>query len=147
MHGREFFDVAVQLSNGKSAAELRSCVSRAYYAAFHAAREFVDIECRVNLPADAACHKKLHELLESSGNALLIGVGRQLSSLREARNNADYQLGHAPSSSRKYAIMYLTVSRNIIAVLENGINPDSRADAVDGIRNKATSVFRLILRA
>ncbi len=147
MNGRDFFELAVQLYDGESASELRSCVSRAYYGAFHVAREFVDAECRVNLPADAACHTKLHQLLESSGNDILANIGRRLGSLRNARNSADYRLDHAPSNTKKNAMLHLEIAREIIDRVQNGLEPSSRTTAIDEIRNKASAVFRFIVRS
>ena len=42
MTGREFLTVARQLAGASTEAEWRSAISRAYYAAFHVAREFLE---------------------------------------------------------------------------------------------------------
>lgn len=146
MHGREFFDLASQLSQGSGAAAMRSSVSRAYHGAFHVARDFVHVECRVSLPADAACHKKLHELCEACTLPQLTDTGRYLRSLREARNYADYKLEHALSSTQSYAITHLEVARIVIAGVESGFAPFAKAQVVDEVRAKAAAVFRLIVR-
>jgi uncharacterized protein (UPF0332 family) len=41
MTGRDFLALAMQLAGGGSEAEWRSATSRAYYAAFHVARELL----------------------------------------------------------------------------------------------------------
>lgn len=146
MRGREFFELASQMSQGSGASAMRSSVSGAYYGAFHVARDFVHVECRVNLPADAACHKKLHELFEACSLCVLIDTGRHLRSLREARNYADYKLEHAPSSTQSYAITHLEVARIVIAGVESGFAPFAKAQVVGEVRAKAAAVFRLIVR-
>jgi hypothetical protein len=42
MTGREFLTVAIQLAGASTRAEWRSAISRAYYAAFHVARESLE---------------------------------------------------------------------------------------------------------
>lgn len=147
MNGHEFFDLAIRLSDGKMASELRSCVSRAYYGAFHVVREFVHQDCRVNIPADAASHTKLHQLLESTKVPLLESVGRKLSMLREARNNADYKLDHNASNSKLNAMVQLRTARDIINDVEIGLDATSRDAAIQELRTKAESIFRLIVRS
>ena len=49
MEGTDFLQLAIRLSAGVTEAEWRSAVSRAYYGAFHVARQFVE-SCGVTLP-------------------------------------------------------------------------------------------------
>lgn len=146
MQGREFFELAVQLSNGSRPSETRSSVSRAYYGAFHVAREFVHTECRVALPPDATAHKKLHELFEACGLAILVTVGRRLASLREARNYADYRLDHRASSLQSNSIEKILIAKEIIEAIETGLGGTLRPTAISEIRANAQSVFRMIVR-
>jgi hypothetical protein len=58
MGGTDFLHLAVRLSGGATEAQWRSAVSRAYYGAFHLARDFVE-SCGVTLPKTAEAHDKL----------------------------------------------------------------------------------------
>jgi uncharacterized protein (UPF0332 family) len=146
MEGKEFFELAEQLARGNSAAAMRSSVSRAYYAAFHVAHEFVFRDCRVNLPPDAACHKKLHELLESTHVPVLVEAGMILATLRHARNVADYKLTIREADAEENALYQLDQARDAIDVFERGIAVGARAHSIDEVRIKANTVFRLVLR-
>ena len=66
-------------------------MSRAYYGAFHLARDFVE-SCGVTLPKTAKAHDKLQWCLAQSGRIQLPPVAERLNSLRAARNVADYDL-------------------------------------------------------
>lgn len=58
MGGRDFLDLAVRLSEGRSEAELRTAVSRAYYAAFHVAKELLE-DAGIALPNTAEAHRNV----------------------------------------------------------------------------------------
>lgn len=146
MKGHGFVALAAALSNGNSAAELRTSVSRAYYGAFHVAHDYVYRVCRVNLPLDAACHKRLHQLFESTQMPFLVAIGGNLSSLRDARNKADYKLDlRAPDTARN-AKYFLETARRVVDDVETSLITAADAAAMDAIRAKATAVFRLVLR-
>jgi hypothetical protein len=81
MGGTDFLHLAVRLSGGATEAEWRSAVSRAYYGAFHLARDFVE-SCGVTLPKTADAHDKLQWCLVHSGNSQLPAVAERLNSLR-----------------------------------------------------------------
>jgi uncharacterized protein (UPF0332 family) len=146
MRGREFYELAEHLAQGSRPSELRSAVSRAYYGAFHVAREFVDAECRINLPTDASVHKKLQELFDACSPHVLNTIGRRLTSLREARNYADYKLTHLPSSRKANAITHLQIANQLIYAIEVDLANADRALIVDEVRAKASTLFRLTLR-
>jgi hypothetical protein len=69
----------------------RTAVSRAYYAAFHATRDFFR-SLRFRVPGDGSAHKYLSERLQNAGEAIWIQAGGELDDLRSARNEADYDL-------------------------------------------------------
>ncbi|HKI33165.1 MAG TPA: HEPN domain-containing protein [Gemmataceae bacterium] len=86
--------MAVRLAAGATEAEWRSATSRAYYAAFHAARDLFRGLGFVVPRADAA-HKYLAFRLQNSGNTQLRDAGRELDDLRQLRNEADYDIGRS----------------------------------------------------
>ncbi len=91
MTGEDFISVATQLLASKSEAHFRTAVGRAYYAAFHLARDFVRA-CGVLVPAGPEAHKSVRWCLANVDDAELGEAASQLESLRTARNKADYDL-------------------------------------------------------
>ncbi|HET6881882.1 MAG TPA: hypothetical protein VFI31_17080 [Pirellulales bacterium] len=91
MNPNEFISVATQLLAGRGEGRLRSAVSRAYYGAFHLARQFV-ADCGVIIPIDTLAHRNVQWCLSNSDEHSLAEVARRLRSLRQARNVADYNL-------------------------------------------------------
>lgn len=146
MTGKDFIEFAAQLSASDSAAACRSCISRAYYGAFHVAREILDQDCGVVLPANAECHVKLQQLLECSGYAPWREAGRKLNTLRSMRNKADYDLSHTASDQQRTAVFHLMTARDVVHQLQIDVASASRDAHIQEVRNKAATVFRLTLR-
>jgi uncharacterized protein (UPF0332 family) len=99
MTGHDFLSLAQSLATGTTEAEWRSAVSRAYYAAFHVARDAFHSLGFVVPRADSA-HKYLAFRLQNCGHAQLARAGRDLDALRSARNEADYDLLPAMTQTR-----------------------------------------------
>ena len=91
MSPNEFISVATQLLAGDSEGRLRTAVNRAYYGAFHLAREFLS-DCGVVVGIDALAHRNVRWCLANSQDQLIEKAGRLLETLRESRNEADYKL-------------------------------------------------------
>jgi uncharacterized protein (UPF0332 family) len=92
MNGHEFLASAKRLSESPHAADLRSSVSRAYYAAYHVAHDFL-VGCGIRFSSNTTeAHTKMPQCLENSNVADAVLVGRKLRSLRDDRNTADYEL-------------------------------------------------------
>jgi uncharacterized protein (UPF0332 family) len=69
-----------------SEAKARSCISRAYYAAFCIARNQLQIQNQ-----RVSVHRQVIEQLQASDDDDLIAAGILLKRLREKRNMADYK--------------------------------------------------------
>ena len=79
------------LTNEKNPEGFRSAISRAYYAAFDVAAEFLNaLGCEV--PRDASGHKRTCYYLNNCGDQTLILAGSELDLFRDIRNVADYRL-------------------------------------------------------
>lgn len=108
----EFLDLALALQGDapQSAvpdAALRSAISRAYYACFCSAREYVNAQPGApSLPSDAAAHSRLANYLvqvgKQTGDSIPIVLGSTLRRLRMQRNAADYEdlLPRLPDETR-----------------------------------------------
>jgi uncharacterized protein (UPF0332 family) len=91
MDVRDFLEVAWSLLEGNGEAEWRSAVSRAYYAAFHVARQLM-IQCGFAVPRADQAHAYLWLRLSNAGHPDVQQAGAQLSFLRQERNRADYDI-------------------------------------------------------
>src|SRR5438445_3393042 len=98
MNGRDFLTLASKLLAETTEAAWRSAVSRAYYAAFHEARQLLRDLGFVVPRADQA-HAYLWLRLSNCGDPQVRLAGSDLNRLRRERNRADYDidqtLGHA----------------------------------------------------
>jgi uncharacterized protein (UPF0332 family) len=72
-------------------ADLRTAVSRAYYAAFHVARDFLTA-LGFQTPNGEQAHGYLWLRLSNCGDAKVAQAGHRLKDLRRKRNQADYDL-------------------------------------------------------
>ena len=91
MSGADFLQVADDLIQGTREANWRSAVSRAYYAAFHLARQLL-LDCGFDVARADKAHAYLWRRLSNAGQTDLQHAGRDLNALRTARNWADYDL-------------------------------------------------------
>lgn len=92
MKPTEFLEQAKRLAaNGARAADFRTAVSRAYYAAYHVAfAELVNLGCAPT--TDNRGHIDIRDHLSNSGDQLMSEFAIKLSNLHGARREADYRL-------------------------------------------------------
>lgn len=82
-------------SDQKEAA-LRSAVSRAYYAAFHAAEDYLQKSGKYpstsgnNAPAVGSHNRVVNAFVGNASNPTWVNIGRRLRRLKDARHWADY---------------------------------------------------------
>src|SRR5688572_21477559 len=93
MTGRDFLPLARRLASGGSEAEWRTAVSRAYYAAFHVARDLLT-DLGFTPPRADRAHEYLYRRLNNCGVAAVETAAGHLKNLRQVRNQADYDLNH-----------------------------------------------------
>src|SRR4051812_7227358 len=91
MTGRDFLTLAARLALGAEEADWRTAVSRAYYAAFHAARSLLT-DLGFAVPREERAHKYLAFRLTNAPVGRAPRVGLDLDNLRTERNRADYDL-------------------------------------------------------
>jgi hypothetical protein len=91
MTGNDFLDLASSLfakNRSPNEALCRTIVSRAYYGAFHLARNYV---VQLGFP-ETDSHRFLSDALTASGEPSVIQAGDFLRNLATARGRADYDL-------------------------------------------------------
>jgi hypothetical protein len=91
MNPHDFLEVADEWAAGMREAEWRSAVSRAYYAAFHVARNLMR-RCGFAVPQGDQAHGYLWLRLANAGHPDVRRIGLRLNYLRTVRNRADYDL-------------------------------------------------------
>jgi uncharacterized protein (UPF0332 family) len=115
MTGRDFLDVADELATGAHEGHWRSAVSRAYYAAFHFARDLFH-RCGFAVPRAERAHNYLSMRLSNCGHPDVIVAGKRLDDLRQARNRADYDL--SPPLGEEEAVKLVDVAAGVVRTLD-----------------------------
>lgn len=150
MNPREFISLAVKLSNCRQEAELRTAVGRAYYGAFHAAREVLE-ECGVCFPPKelfgADIHRKVQFCLANAGDPDAALVAKKLNTLRRQRNQADYDLKteRFSLSNVKNVRSCVQMAIEIVDALEQSRSAQGFGPVREKVRTYARDVLRLPL--
>jgi uncharacterized protein (UPF0332 family) len=140
MDPHQFLDVADELSRGLSEAEWRSAVSRAYYAAFHVARNLFET-CGFRVPQAEQAHGYLWLRLSNSGHPDIDQIGPQLRRLRSDRNWADYDLHHP--LPQEMALSSVSRASDIIKLLDLVAAEEAyRSRLTDGVKRYERDVLR-----
>ncbi len=129
--------LAVRLSAGAGEAEWRTAVGRAYYAAFHAARELLE-DLGFTVPRADVAHFFLSVRLQNSGDPQMIKAGSDLNTLRRFRNQADYDL-YRPFSQR-IALSQVPAAERIIQALNAAQIDPLRTQITDAMKSYERSV-------
>lgn len=132
MNSADFISLAIKLSNSQQEVELRTAVSRAYYGAFHAARELLEA-CGIAFPPKellgADIHRKVRFCLANADTADALLVAGKLDVMRQQRNLADYDLRTDRFS--------LPSVKNVTTCVQRAIQI---VDAIDRCRGETTFV-------
>ena len=113
----EFHDLSKTLVQGSTAAEIRSAVSRAYYAAFHVAAGILR-EMGFSISTAARGHADVTDRLMGSGHDDVVRIGRDIQDLRTMRNKADYDLVSTHPDEPRRAKIVVTQVGQIITDLQ-----------------------------
>jgi uncharacterized protein (UPF0332 family) len=111
MSGVDFLPLANRLAAGASESEWRTAISRAYYAAFHVARQLLE-ELGFRVPWADRAHAYLTMRLNNCGDAQVQHAASDLHSLRSLRNQADYDMQRPIRQS--VAVAQTQISQQII---------------------------------
>jgi uncharacterized protein (UPF0332 family) len=118
MRGSDFLTLAKKLATGSTEAEWRSAVSRAYYAAFHEARQLLE-DLGVSVQRGDRAHAYLWLRLQNSGHPQIQQAGADLNALRGLRNQADYDLKRPLLQG--IAAPQVRLAERIIQALQNAV--------------------------
>jgi uncharacterized protein (UPF0332 family) len=148
MDPADFISLAIRLSKSNSEADLRTAVSRAYYGAFHTVRRFLE-ECRLYLSSrelhGAEIHRKVRFCLVASGNVDAIDAAGKLGSLRNLRNEADYDFSLAKFKKSARVVPMVLISQDIVDALQRCRTDPAYSEIREKIRAYARDVLRLTI--
>ena len=117
MRPHDFWHLADRMiANEKNPEGFRSAISRAYYAAFLTAEEFLGT-MNILLLTGPGKHNELLNILGNTGDAALATARRALAVLRDKRNTADYELTNNSVETEIQARYCLTDAFDVIAEL------------------------------
>lgn len=134
MTGLDFINLAIKLSNSRVEAELRTAVSRAYYGAFHVAKELLE-QCGIGLPRGVSPHDKVCFCLSNSADEDARRAGDKLNNLRRIRNDADYELAADQFASQRNVQRQVRNATEIVTAIDSctlklsSLRPDLRDQA------------------
>ena len=137
MDPKDFLRVANTLAESDEAAELRSAVSRAYYAAFHVARKLL-VDMGFQISKGPGAHGDVCKYLGNAGNPTVEHAGSNIGDLKGWRNQADYDLDLAEHENSREVQNIVAITEQIIEELEQCCNGSNR----DQIKNAIRSYIR-----
>ena len=127
MDPRDFHALAVRLCASGSAADLRTAVSRSYYAVFNVGASHLR-SMGFPIGKGAAAHGEVQKCLNNSGDLTVITVATELNGLHGGRNRADYQLDRPEPENRSNVLGIVTLAADAIRVLDASFQGASRAN-------------------
>lgn len=142
----DFIAVAIRLYNSHNEADLRTAIGRAYYGAFHVARQFV-LDCGLRFPPKetyaAEIHTKVRYCLGEFGNADAIFASGALRLLRNQRNEADYNLDSTRFRSPVTVAAIVRVTSEIVDAIGRCRVDSAFSEGRGRIRTYARDVLRI----
>lgn len=100
---------------------LRIVSGRAYYAAYHACRELLDIAPVSPKDVEGGIHKRYVAALKQSNKSNIRTIGKKLDFIRLRRAVAEYEL--KKTFTRNHMVETIICSRQIIALLSSNVHP------------------------
>jgi uncharacterized protein (UPF0332 family) len=119
------------MSSGGEAA-VRTAVSRAYYGAFHAARELL-ADLNVSIAANLRSHGLVRQCLIGSSHAEAMSAGGALHDLHTDRIRADYELSDTRFQSFLFARSRVEKAELILTLLDRCRHEPARSEVRDAI--------------
>lgn len=129
MDPREFQALAKKLVTEAKPAEIRSAISRAYYAAYNFAVEILT-DLGFAMPKNSKGHSAVQFRLQNSGDNNIVRVGSQLTDLYSKRIQADYRLNEKSAENQKVALVVIEQVERMIGVLEEGNRVGARRESI-----------------
>ena len=140
MDPREFQTLASILVNGKTPAEIRTAISRAYYATHNVGAEILS-RGGFRISEGPGGHGDVWNRLSNSGDTEVMKVGSQLSNLYAMRIHADYRLYRTDVENQKTAQGLVEQAKRMIKILDEIFSGSKRAQIIRAIQDWEQKVF------
>jgi uncharacterized protein (UPF0332 family) len=114
----DFHTLAQTLLKKQGAAECRTAISRAYYAAHHVAVRLLTKRIGASIGQGTNAHGNAMNCLSNSGDTEVMRLGNQLGDLYSKRIRADYYLDRTDVENLGTAAGYVEQARRMIEALE-----------------------------
>jgi uncharacterized protein (UPF0332 family) len=124
MEAREFHKLASALLADPKPAQIRTAISRAYYAVFNLAVEFLT-GLGFGLPKYNK-HVAVQHRLQNCGDSEIERVGSELTELASKRSQADYDLDDKSIESGKTALIAVAQADRMMQAVEKCLTNKSR---------------------
>lgn len=141
MTGADFMALAGRLVAGPSEAEWRTATSRAYYAAFHAARDLLG-GLGFRVPQSDQAHNYVYVRLNNSANVALAKAADGLRELRSQRNVADYDFRQ--THLQQTATGLLALANRVIQSLAVASSEPTRTQITTTMKDYEKNVLRQV---
>jgi hypothetical protein len=133
MDPREFHVLALELVTKNRAAEMRTAISRAYYAAHNFGAQILS-EMGFRISTGSACHWDVWSRLRNSSDVQLSKVGIQLAELHSKRILADYRMNRSEGENRVTAQTLVQAAAQMIKTLDECRFEPRRHQIIEAIR-------------
>jgi hypothetical protein len=130
MKAIDFLGVARALGEVNKPAHIRTSISRSYFAAHHAALEFLLLMNLVPV-GNANGHEIAILALDNSGDNDVVAACGKLRTLRGERNLADYHFDVAKAEQQALAKMLILDAEQVFALLRTVAADPARMQAVE----------------
>jgi uncharacterized protein (UPF0332 family) len=127
----DFLTSSKKLAAMPGEADWRSAISRAYYAAFHAARRLLT-DLSFTVPRADRAHGYLMLRLQNCGVPVIQKAGADLSTFRGKRNVADYDIHHTITAA--LAQMLVRHAEDLLVIFEGAAHEPTRTAIADAMK-------------
>ena len=134
MDPREFHTLARELVIRSRASEIRTAISRAYYAAHNVGAEILS-DMGFSISKGSAFHADVWNRLRNSGNLDVNKVRIQLAELHSKRIHADYRLARKDVESQKGAQALVQLAGKMIQTLDECRSEPRRLQIIKAIQD------------
>ena len=133
MQGRDFLDVAKNLSRSQFEASLRSAISRAYYALLNTAAQLL-MELGFSVEQGPGVHGQVRNRFFNCGIEQLGEFSSTLDELRRQRNEADYNMKSNAFQNQAICALRIAKAETAIRLLADCDKEPLRGQIRTGIR-------------
>ena len=133
MDPREFYTLASELAARSRASEMRTAISRAYYAAHNVGVQILS-EMGFRISNGSACHADVWNRLRNSSDLDVNKVGIQLAELHSKRILADYRMNRSEGENRVTAQALVETTGRMIKTLDECRSEPRRLQIIKAIQ-------------